>query len=81
MIIYKKNSRGQKIVVGCNYHTSWQNNPSMRFVLLEIYGNKARLATRTTRKDFWTNVDDLIFIQSKHNERKGKRLMKQDKKI
>jgi hypothetical protein len=52
----------------------------MRFVLLEIYGNKARLATRTTRKDFWTNVDDLIFIQSKHNERKGKRLMKQDKK-
>ena len=60
-----------KIVVGCYYLTTWQRNKSMRFVLAEIKGNKARLQTRRTKKDFWTNVNDLIFINSTHNCRKA----------
>lgn len=63
------------IVVGCNYHTSWQNNRAMRFVLVEIKGDKARLKTRNTRKDFWTDVDNLIFIMSVHNIQKAKNLI------
>lgn len=53
-----------RIVIGCNYHTTWQANRGMRFVLKEVKGDRARLQTRTTRKDFWTNVSDLIFIET-----------------
>lgn len=62
------------IQVGCNYHTKWQSNKAMRFVLKEIKGNQARLATRTTGKDFWTNINDLIFITSRHNIEKAEKL-------
>ena len=64
------------IVIGCNYHTKWQANKAMRFVLVEVSGTKARLKTRNTGKDFWTNVDDLIFINSDHNKRKAQQLLK-----
>ena len=60
-----------KIVIGCNYHTTWQSDKAMRFVLAEVKGNKARLETRNTRRSFWTNLSDLIFIESDHNKRKA----------
>ena len=60
------------IVIGCNYHTTWQSNKSMRFVLVEVYNDKARLITRASRKDFWTNVSDLIYIRTKHNNEKAR---------
>ncbi len=60
-----------KLVVGCNYHTTWQRNKSMRFVLAEVKGDKARLQTRNTGKDFWTNISDLIFIESEYNKKKS----------
>lgn len=63
-----------KIVIGCNYHTTWQRNKGMRFVLAEINGDKARLQTRNTGKDFWTDVKDLIFIESDYNKRKAEKL-------
>jgi hypothetical protein len=63
-----------RIVVGCNYHTKWQSVKSMRFVLAEVKDNKARLVTRNTKKDFWTNIDDLIFITTKHNIQKANQL-------
>jgi len=50
------------LIPGCNYHTKWQSHPAMRFVLKEIKGTKAILFTRKTRKEFETNVEDLIFI-------------------
>ena len=31
-----KNTEGEIIVIGCNYHTTWQSNKSMRFVLSEV---------------------------------------------
>lgn len=62
------------IVIGCNYHTKWQSNKSMRFVLKEVKGDKARLITRNTGRDFWTNVSDLIFITSGYNISKAKEL-------
>lgn len=65
-----------KLVIGCNYHTTWQSNKAMRFVLKEINGNKARLATRVSKKDFWCNVEDLIFINSIHNRLKAKDILK-----
>jgi hypothetical protein len=68
------------IVVGCNYHTTWQSDKRMRFVLKEVVGQKARLATRRTRKDFWTNVSDLIFIQTGYNKKKAKELLQIYKK-
>ena len=64
-----------KIVVGCNYHTTWQSNKGMRFVLAEVKGDKARLQTRNTGKDFWTNVSDLIFIESDYNKRKAESIL------
>lgn len=68
------NVRGSLLVIGCNYHTTWQSHKSMRFVLTEIKGEKARLQTRNSRKDFWTNLDDLIFIESRHNKQKANEL-------
>jgi len=62
------------IQIGCNYHTKWQSHKSMRFVLKEIKGDKARLITRNSRKDFWTNVSDLIFINTNCNKSKAKKL-------
>lgn len=66
--------REQIIKIGCNYHTTWQSDKAMRFILVEIKDNKARLQTRNTKKDFWTDIEDLIFIQTKHNINKSKRL-------
>lgn len=66
-----KNINEKSIVIGCNYHTTWQSHPAMRFVLVDIKGDLARLRTRTTNKDFWANVSDLIFIQSKTNIKKA----------
>ena len=64
------------IIVGCNYHTTWQSKPGMRFVLRELNGPKALLITRQSRKKFWTDTKDLIFIKTKHNFEKAKRLTK-----
>ena len=64
------------LIIGCNYHTTWQKEKGMRFVLREIKGDKARLSTRRTGKNFWTNVSDLIFIETECNIAKAKRLKK-----
>jgi hypothetical protein len=73
------NAKGHQLVIGCNYHTTWQTHKSMRFVLTEIKGSKARLQTRNSRKDFLTNVDDLIFINSEYNKHKAKELKNSNK--
>lgn len=62
------------IVIGCNYHTTWQANRAMRFVLRKLDGERAQLGTRTTNKLFWTNVSDLIFIATTYNKEKAKKL-------
>ena len=62
------------IQIGCNYHTKWQKHKAMRFVLKEIKGDKARLITRNSGKDFWTNISDLIFIETGYNKSKANRL-------
>lgn len=59
------------IIDGCNYHTTWQSNPAMRFVLHSHTKTKATLKTRSTSKFFNTNIEDLIFIDSKYNIRKA----------
>lgn len=64
------------LVIGCNYHTTWQSHRNMRFVLTEIKGDKSRLQTRNTRRDFWTDTKDLIFIETSHNKNKAKNLQK-----
>ena len=66
------------IVVGCNYHTTWQSHRSMRFVLKEVKDSKARLITRGSGKDFWTDIESLIFIMSAHNMRKAKDILKKN---
>lgn len=63
-----------KLVVGCNYHTTWQSHPAMRFILVELKGNQARLRTRHSMRNFWTNTSDLIFITSVHNTQKALKL-------
>ena len=68
------NSKGEPIVVGCNYHTTWQSDRSMRFVLRKISEGKAFLGTRTTGKFFSTRLDDLVFIRTSHNIEKANRL-------
>lgn len=71
----KKPELMNNIIIGCNYHTNWQTHKAMRFVLVEVSGNMARLKTRNTGKDFWTNIDDLVFINSDHNKRKAQQLL------
>jgi len=63
-----------RIVIGCNYHTTWQSDPRMRFVLVSINGTKATLSTRRTKRVFETNISDLIFIESNYNKNKAKTL-------
>jgi hypothetical protein len=63
-----------RIVIGCNYHTTWQKYAGMRFVLVSVNGTKARLKTRKSDADFETNISDLIFIDSDHNKRKADRI-------
>jgi len=60
-----------RLVIGCNYHTTWQSNGRMRFVLKEIKGDKVRLTTRKTKKDFWTDKSSLIFIETDYNKHKA----------
>lgn len=69
------NSKGHIIVLGCNYHTTWQSHKQMRFVLDDVENNKASILTRTSHKRFTTSIDDLIFITSGHNTRKAKDLL------
>lgn len=66
----------KSLIIGCNYHTTWQSRKSMRFVLKELSGDKARLITRNTGKDFWTKMDDLIFIMTDYNIAKARKLLK-----
>ena len=70
------------IVEGCNYHTKWQSDPAMRFVLshTNLEGDKAFITTRTTKKGFWTNTSDLIFIMSDHNIQKAENILKNRKR-
>jgi hypothetical protein len=63
-----------KLVNGCNYHTTWQSIPGMRFVLVSFNDRMAVLRTRTTHKVFTTLIENLIFIESDHNIRKAERL-------
>jgi len=65
------------LVIGCNYHLTWQSNKAMRFVLTELKGNQAKVKTRTTKKEFWCNKEDLIFIQTYHNRVKARKIMEQ----
>ena len=60
------------IVIGCNYHTTWQSQPGMRFKLTGIDGNKAHL--KSWKSDFYTDINSLIFIESAHNIAKAKRI-------
>lgn len=73
------NKTPNPIIIGCNYHTSWQKYAGMRFVLSEINNDKARLETRTTKKSFWTDISDLIFISSEHNRKKANQLITKTK--
>ena len=71
----------KSIIIGCNYHTTWQSKPGMRFILSEVKGDRARLMTRHTRKNFWTDKSDLIFIMSSHNISKANKYFKERSNI
>jgi len=62
------------LIEGCNYHTKWQSDKCMRFVLAKVVGDWSILYTRTTKKLFWCRNADLIFITSDYNIEKGKEL-------
>lgn len=67
-----------KLVIGCNYHTKWQSNKAMRFVLKEIIGDEAILYTRGTNKTFKTNINDLIFIDTNFNNQKARSINREN---
>ena len=70
------NKAGEPLIEGCNYHTTWQSNKRMRFVLDMVLDNgRVVLKTRNTKRRFSTNADDLIFIKTDHNCIKAKRLL------
>lgn len=75
------------LVIGCNYHTSWQVEKSMRFVLHSLNEKEGTcvLKTRRTKKTFSTKISDLIFINTGYNKQKAieltgnKKLFKNEK--
>lgn len=69
------NSTGNILVLGCNYHITWQSNKAMRFVLDDIKGDVAHMITRRTMKRFTCKVDELIVIRSAYNSYKAKDLL------
>ena len=75
-----RNNNGYPIVLGCNYHTTWQRYKSMRFVLKSVNmdNNTAVMITRRTKKEFATNINDLVFIDSVTNQDKADRLLNFD---
>lgn len=75
-----KNVHGHPIVLGCNYHTTWQSRSGMRFVLksVNMQNGTAVMITRRTKKQFTTNINDLIFIDSSTNRDKRDRLANYD---
>ena len=66
---------GNPIISGCNYHTTWQKDKGMRFVLTSIQGSQVLLRTRRTKKEFWTSKSSLIFITTTHNIKKAKEII------
>ena len=41
------------------YHTTWQSNSGMRFILLNIVKDQALLGTKHNRKTFLTKLSEL----------------------
>ena len=70
-----------RLVVGCNYHATWQTDKAMRFVLTKLRGSRARLETRRTKKKFWTDTGDLIFITSNCNIKKAQKIQRQENMV
>jgi hypothetical protein len=64
------------LIIGCNYHTKWQPDKRMRFILKSVSGETATITTRYGKKNIETNVSDLIFIMTDHNKAKAIRLTK-----
>ena len=60
-------STKELLIVGCNYHTIWQSEKSMRFVLVEFNKGMAILKTRNTRRIFKTEISSLLFITTSCN--------------
>lgn len=71
----------KSLIVGCNYHTTWQRYKGMRFVLIKINGTQATLKTRTTNRQFSTNVKDLIFIMTNYNINKANKIIHESRPI
>lgn len=70
------NKTGHPLIEDCNYHTTWQSDRRMRFVLdMVLDHGRVVLKTRNTKKRFSTNSDDLIFIKTDHNCIKAKKLL------
>ena len=69
------------IIIGCNYHTTWQKHPAMRFILVDVKEDKVLLKTRVTKKQFWTDKSTIQFIMSNYNIRKANKIeQKRNKK-
>ena len=70
----------QQLIIGCNYHTTWQRIKGMRFVLKSISedGLTCVLYTRKTEKEFTTSTDSLIFIDTSYNKDKAIKLSNKD---
>lgn len=60
----------QSLIVGCNYHTTWQSNKRMRFTLKSVMGDKCILNSNNSG-NFESQTNSLRFIMSEHNKQKA----------
>ena len=67
------------LIIGCNYHTTWQSNKKMRFILKQVENDKAKLGTRTTKREFYTDVNSLLFILTDYNKQKALNIIETQK--
>lgn len=70
------NKLNHPLIVGCNYRYTTQRYKNAHFMLVDINSSsgKARLVTRTTNKDFWIDIDRLIYLHNENNQRKAQRI-------
>ena len=63
------------IVLGCQYRTDWQHDKTLNFIIVDfkIRNNKiksVKLMSRGSKKTFWTNTNQLLFVNTISNGNK-----------
>ncbi len=57
----------KELVINRKYHTTWQKDSGMVFILLAISEDGTKALLKTRKRKFWTNVKDLRNTNYNHH--------------